>query len=178
MDILELELPGLKLLKPRLYADERGFFLESYRASLYASLGIDCSFVQDNRSYSKKGTLRGMHFQRKPGQAKLVSVIEGEVFDVAVDLRQESPTFGKWMGVYLDGKSCQQLFIPVGFAHGFCVLSENAHVAYKVSAPYDPEEEKGFRFDDPEIGIEWPIEHPLVSLRDLAAPRFREVVSR
>lgn len=176
MDILDLELSGLKLLKPRLYADERGFFLESYRASLYTSLGIDCSFVQDNRSFSKKGTLRGMHFQRKPGQAKLVSVIEGKIFDVAVDMRKESPTFGKWAGVYLDGESCQQLFIPIGFAHGFCVLSESAHVTYKVSSPYDPEEEKGFRFDDPEIGIQWPIDQPLLSLRDIGAPRFQEVL--
>lgn len=176
MEVQELSLSGLKLIKPRVFNDDRGFFLESYKSSLYAAAGIEHPFVQDNHSFSKKGTLRGLHFQRRPGQAKLVTVIQGKIFDVAVDIRPESPTFGKWEGVYLDGTSCEQLYIPVGFAHGFCVVSETANVLYKVSSVYDPAEEMGFRFDDPEVGVVWPESSPLLSLRDQQSPLFAEAV--
>ena len=175
MEIIELSLSGLKLIKPRVHFDERGFFVESYRKEEYARAGIDVAFVQDNHSFSKKGTIRGMHFQRSPGQAKLVTVIHGEIFDVAVDIRPDSPTFGKWEGVYLKDASCEQLFIPVGFAHGFCVLSESAHVLYKVSNVYNPEEEKGFRFNDPEVAIQWPENPPVLSLRDEKSPFFADL---
>lgn len=175
MHITKLKLDGLKLIQPSVFKDDRGFFLESYRAG---SLDIKETFVQDNHSYSAKGVLRGMHFQSSPGQAKLIRCPQGEIFDVVVDMRKESPTFGQWEGVILDSKNHCQLFIPVGFAHGFCVLSEGAHVMYKVSALYDPKTEKGFRFDDKEIGIQWPIENPLVSERDKECPSFQTVVQR
>lgn len=176
MEVIEQSLQGIKLLRPKVFHDERGFFKESYRKSLYESVGIDCEFVQDNHSFSKKGTIRGMHFQRRPGQAKLVSVLEGEIFDVIVDIRSNSATFGKWEGVHLCSKHHDQLFVPVGFAHGFCVLSNTAHVLYKVSTVYDPLEERGFCFDDPDIGIQWPVSDPLVSLRDKEAPSFKEAL--
>jgi dTDP-4-dehydrorhamnose 3,5-epimerase len=176
MELKELSLSGLKLLRPKVFHDDRGFFKESYRKPLYESCGIDCEFVQDNHSYSKGGTVRGMHFQAKPGQAKLISVLEGEIFDVIVDIRPDSPTFRKWEGVYLKSDQHEQLFIPIGFAHGFCVLSDTAHVVYKVSSVYDPLEEKGFRFDDPSIAIHWPIANPILSPRDLRAPSFEEAV--
>lgn len=176
MNAIQLPLEGVLLLSPKMFRDERGFFRETYQKSRYQEKGIDCEFVQDNHSYSTQGTLRGMHFQRFPGQAKLITVVFGRIYDVVVDIRKDSPTFGKWEGVYLDDLSGEQLYIPVGFAHGFCVMSDEAHVIYKVSTPYDPEEEKTFRFDDPELGIDWPVEAPLLSERDLLAPRFSEVV--
>lgn len=176
MKVIDLSLMGAKLIVPKVFHDERGFFRETYRKPLYEQVGIDVPFVQDNHSFSKGGTLRGMHFQTFPGQAKLVSVMVGKIYDVFVDIRPESPTFGKWEGIELDDVSGQQLFIPVGFAHGFYVMSESAHVTYKVSAIYNPETEKSFRYDDPEVGIQWPNTHPLVSLRDLSAPSFRQGV--
>jgi len=175
MNTLNLTLEGLKLITPKVFFDERGFFKESYQKPLYHERGIDCDFVQDNHSFSKKGTIRGLHFQTFPGQAKLISVVHGKIFDVAVDIRPDSSTFGKWEGVFLDDIEHKQLFIPIGFAHGFCVVSETAHVVYKVSTLYDPKHEKGFRFDDPQIGISWPIEAPMVSERDRLAPFFYEV---
>jgi dTDP-4-dehydrorhamnose 3,5-epimerase len=175
MKAVELSLPDLKLISPAVFPDARGFFCETYRQPRYQELGIDCVFVQDNHSYSRQGTVRGMHFQRSPGQDKLISVIAGTIFDVAVDIRPESPTFGKWEGVLLDGTTGQQLFIPRGFAHGFCVLSEEAHVLYKVSSIYDPSEEKGFIFDDPDVNIDWPVSEPIVSERDRCCPTFREL---
>ncbi len=171
----EETLEGLVLVTPNLFQDERGFFLETFNEKLYRDLGIDCSFVQDNHSYSQKGTLRGLHFQSSPGQDKLIRCAQGEIYDVAVDIRPESPTFGKWYGVILDSEKHQQLFIPKGFAHGFCVLSESAHVLYKVSSLYDPKTECGFRWDDPNVAVEWPIENPLVSERDKNAPFFDEL---
>src|SRR5215208_6801742 len=137
MEVIDLSLPGLKLIKPRLFADSRGFFLESYREQRYQQAGIDCRFVQDNHSRSVKGTLRGLHYQSQPGQAKLIRVVGGRIFDVAVDISPDSPTFGKWEGSYLDGSEHHQLFIPIGFAHGFCVVSETADVLYKTSNKYD-----------------------------------------
>ena len=176
MEIKELSLPGVKLIKLRVFKDARGFFRETFRKPFYAEAGIDCDFVQDNHSYSVQNTLRGMHFQRSPGQAKLVSVMKGKIYDVFVDIRPDSPTFRKWDGVYLDAENGEQLFIPVGYAHGFCVLSEDAHLCYKVSNIYDPDEERSFRYDDPTIGIAWPIETPFLSERDLACPFLQEAI--
>jgi dTDP-4-dehydrorhamnose 3,5-epimerase len=173
-----MRLNGLIFIEPTLFKDPRGFFLETYRSNHYRNLGIECTFVQDNHSYSAKGTLRGMHFQSDPGQAKLIRCAQGAIYDVAVDIRPASPTFGQWEGVILDSEKHCQLFLPVGFAHGFCVLSEGAHVMYKVSSNYDPKTEMGFRFDDPDIGINWPIDEPILSERDKNSPRFKEMVLR
>lgn len=173
MKIQELNLKGAKLITPQVFQDRRGFFLESFREDRYQALGL--SFVQDNHSYSKKGVIRGMHFQLEPGQAKLVRVGLGKIYDVIVDIRSGSPTFGKWQGVVLDDTLHEQLFIPAGFAHGFCVLSPDAHVLYKMSTSYSKQTEKGFRFDDPEVGIEWPIKDPIVSERDQNSPYFYEL---
>lgn len=175
MESRELKLEGLKLIKPKVFKDTRGFFLESFQQSSYENIGIKGFFPQDNHSYSTKGCIRGMHFQSYPGQAKLIRVAIGKIFDVAVDIRPNSPTYGLWEGVILDDQEHCQLFIPVGFAHGFCVLSEEAHVMYKVSSPYNAKYEKGFRWDDLEINIEWPIQDPIVSERDQIAPFFREL---
>lgn len=175
MEVNQLRLNGLKLIKPKVFRDQRGFFLETFQEPFYRDIGINEIFQQDNHSYSKKGCIRGMHFQSQPGQAKLVRVAVGKIYDVAVDIRKDSPTYGQWEGVILDDQEHCQLFIPVGFAHGFCVLSEEAHVMYKVSSPYNPQYEKGFRWDDPEIGIEWPIKECMVSERDRASPFFKEL---
>ncbi len=177
MEVTNLRLKGLKLISPRIFHDERGFFKESYHEPRYTDQGISVRFVQDNHSFSQKNVIRGMHFQATPGQDKLVWVTQGKIFDVAVDLRRDSPTFGQWEGVYLDDQSQQQLFIPNGFAHGFCVVSEEgAHVNYKVSTPYDGATEKTFRFDDSTVKIQWPTQTPIISLRDQEAPSFLEVV--
>ncbi|MFI0435117.1 MAG: dTDP-4-dehydrorhamnose 3,5-epimerase [Parachlamydiaceae bacterium] len=173
MESSKLSLEGLLLIKPTLFKDHRGFFLETFQQSVYEKLGISSPFVQDNHSYSQQGCIRGMHFQSYPGQAKLIRVAVGKIFDVAVDIRPDSPTFGKWEGVMLDDLFHWQLYIPVGFAHGFCVLSPEAHVLYKVSSPYDANFEKGFRFDDPEVNIQWPVDHPIISERDQQAPFLR-----
>jgi dTDP-4-dehydrorhamnose 3,5-epimerase len=172
MEVRPLSLSGLKLITPAVHRDSRGFFLETYSESRYLESGIDHPFVQDNHSRSTRGTIRGMHFQTSPGQAKLLRVGVGRIFDVAVDIRPDSPTFGKWEGVYLDAAEHCQLFVPVGFAHGFCVVSEVAEVMYKVSSLYDAKTETGFRFDDPEVGIAWPVAEPIVSPRDLQAQSF------
>lgn len=172
MEVTKLRLEGLKLIKPRVYRDTRGYFLETFTPSLYQELGLEGAFVQDNHSSSHQGCLRGMHYQSHPGQAKLVRAAIGKIYDVAVDIRPNSPTFGQWEAVILDGELHHQLFIPIGFAHGFCVLSEGAHVLYKVSSLYDPKTEEGFRWDDPTINIEWPIVQPIVSDRDQQAPFF------
>lgn len=174
MEATQLRLKGLLLIKPKVFQDHRGFFLETFQQSTYEALGIHCPFVQDNHSFSKKGCIRGMHFQSIPGQAKLIRAGVGTIFDVAVDIRPDSPTYGEWEGVILDDQAHHQLFIPVGFAHGFCVMSPEAHVLYKVSAPYDPNHEKGFRWDDPTVNIDWPVENPIVSDRDQQAPFFKD----
>ncbi len=176
MEIKDLSLPGVKFIRPKIFHDDRGFFRETFRRPLYHQVGIDCDFVQDNHSFSKKGTIRGMHFQRTPGQAKLVTVMEGKIFDVFVDIRPDSPTFGQWDGVYLDSSLGEQIFVPVGYAHGFCVVSEHAHVCYKVSNIYDPKEERSFRFDDPLVGIHWPLDTPLISDRDRNSPLLKEAI--
>lgn len=175
MEVVDLKFSGLKLIKPKVFRDTRGFFLESYRKPLYLVSGIECEFVQDNLALSKKDTIRGMHYQANPGQDKLISVVSGEIYDVVVDIRPISSTYGQWYGISLDAEECHQLFIPKGFAHGYCVLSDEAKISYKVSNVFDPDEEKGFRWDDPEIGIKWPTSTPILSLRDLSSPFFSEV---
>ncbi len=176
MQIEELFPAGLKRITPKIFSDERGFFLESFQARLYEQSGIAVSFVQDNLAFSKRGTIRALHYQSSPGQAKLVSCLQGKIWDVAVDIRPRSPTFGKWCGVTLDDLSLCQLFIPVGFAHGYAVLSETALVQYKVSAFYDPKTESSIRWNDPDLAIDWPIDQPLLSIRDTKSPFFREVL--
>ena len=181
MDVVALPLEGLKLIRPKVFRDPRGFFLESFREDVLAAAGLRTDFVQDNHSRSVKNTVRGLHFQRasdrSPGQAKLVRVATGRIFDVAVDLRRGSPTFGKWHGEILDDEQHTQLFVPIGFAHGFCVLSDVADVLYKVTSIYDPATETGFAFDDPEVGVDWPVtrERALLSARDIAAKALREI---
>lgn len=172
---LPTELDGVVLLEPVVHGDERGFFVETFRRDLWAEHGVEAEFVQHNHSRSAKGTLRGLHFQTEPGQAKLLRCARGAVFDVAVDLRRDSPTYGRWEGHLLDDESHRQLFVPVGFAHGFAVLSEVADVTYLCSSTYDPATESGIAWDDPEVGVEWPIGDPLVSERDRGAPTLAEI---
>ena len=174
MKRLDTRLEGPVLIEPTVHGDARGFFQETYRKNVLAELGVDDEFVQDNHSRSGRGVLRGMHFQ--PGQAKLVRCPRGAILDVIVDIRSGSPGFGRWEGFRLDDEAHLQLYVPDGFAHGFCVLSELADVVYKVSSYYDPSAESGFRFDDPEVGIEWPGDIELkVSERDRGAPALGEL---
>jgi len=172
--VVELELPGVLLIQPKLFGDARGFFFESYNAERYAEAGIPLEFVQDNISRSGKGTLRGLHFQEPQAQGKLVQVLSGAVYDVAVDVRKGSPTFGRWVGTELNDENRHQLWVPPGFAHGFCVLSGSADFAYKCTALYAPQFEGAVRWDDPDLGIRWPIEHPTLSEKDAAAPRLKD----
>lgn len=172
---LETAIEGLVLLEPDVHGDERGFFLETWRRDRWPELGVDCDFVQDNHSRSGRGTVRALHFQLRPGQAKLVRAARGAVYDVAVDLRRGSPTFGRYEAFELSDRNHRQLFVPVGFAHGFCALSEVADVTYKVSAYFDAAEERGIAWDDPDIGIPWPVEDPVVSERDRSNPRLKDV---
>jgi dTDP-4-dehydrorhamnose 3,5-epimerase len=168
-------LKGLITIQSKRLKDERGSFLERYQSARYAALGVDVPFVQDNEVFSLKNVLRGLHYQEKPGQAKLLSVSQGSIWDVAVDIRPDSETFGKWYGIELSEENGVQFFIPTGFAHGYCVLSETARVTYKVSSFYDPQEEKTLRWDDPRFGIDWPIQTPLLSEKDRSAPYLNEV---
>lgn len=172
----ETRIAGLVAIEPRVFGDERGFLLESFSRDRWRELGVDGDFVQENHSRStQRGTLRGMHFQTRPGQGKLVRCPRGAIFDVAVDLRQGSPTYGRWEGHVLDDERHRQLWVPVGFAHGFQVLSEVADVAYKLTSHYDPMTEAEIAWDDPDVGIEWPLADPLLSERDQGAPRLSEV---
>lgn len=170
-------IPGLVVVEPRVFRDDRGFFFEPYHAPRYKAGGIEVDFVQDNHSFSTRGVLRGLHFQKSPGQAKLVRCARGRIWDVAVDIREGSPTFGKWWGMELDSEHHRQLFIPVGFAHGFCVLSDEAEVMYKCSSVYDPATEAGVRWDDPEIAVGWPLSDPIISARDQQAPSLKEYLA-
>ena len=172
---LETNLDGPILLEPDVHGDARGFFVETARASELAELGVTDRFVQDNQSRSSRGVLRGMHFQ--PGMAKLVRCARGRIFDVLVDIRPGSPSFGRWEGIELDDEHHRQLYCPDGFAHGFCVLSDVADVVYRCSAYYDPEHDYGFRFDDPEVGIDWPDIEVVTSERDRQAPLLSELGS-
>ena len=175
MQVMDLSLSGLKLVIPHLFRDDRGFFLENFHLNSYAKQGIETPFVQDNLAFSKKGTLRGLHYQESPGQAKLVSCLQGKILDVAVDIRPASITFGKWISIELDDTKHEQIFIPVGFAHGYCVISETALVHYKVSSFYEEGMEKSIRWNDPDLNIVWPSLHPTLSLRDSASPFFKEI---
>jgi dTDP-4-dehydrorhamnose 3,5-epimerase len=176
MQRLETRLDGLVLLAPAVHGDARGFFIETFRADVASDLGIATEFVQDNHSRSRRGTLRGIHFQTSPGQGKLVRVARGTVWDVVVDLRRDSPTFGQWEAVELDDVHGRMLWIPIGFGHGFLVLSELADFVYKCTSYYDPATEAGIRFDDADVGIEWPSEVELLySQRDATAPSLAEV---
>jgi dTDP-4-dehydrorhamnose 3,5-epimerase len=172
---LPTRLDGVVLVEPEVFGDERGFLLETYSAPRWRELGIDVAFVQDNHSRSGAGILRGLHFQTRPGQAKLVRCLRGRIWDVAVDLRRESATYGQWEGYQLDDETHRQLFVPVGFAHGFCVLSEIADVAYKLSSLYEGATEAGVAWDDPDLAIDWPIADPRLSERDRTAPRLAEI---
>jgi dTDP-4-dehydrorhamnose 3,5-epimerase len=172
---LATDLDGLVLVEPEVHGDARGFLVETFSAGAWASLGVEDSFVQHNQSRSARGTLRGIHFQTSPGQTKLVRCSRGSIFDVAVDLRRDSPGFGHWEGHVLDDERHRQLLVPVGFGHGFCVTSDEADVCYLLSSAYDPDTEAGIAWDDPDVGIEWPLEEPILSERDRAAPRLAEV---
>ena len=176
MKSLTTRLDGVVLLEPDVHGDDRGFVVETYRRDLWSELGIDVEFVQHNHSRSCKGTLRGLHFQIEPGQAKLVRCPRGKIFDVAVDLRTGSATYGQWEGYELDDEAHRQLFVPAGFGHGFAVLSDVADVTYLLSSTYDPATEAGIAWDDPDVGVEWPVDEPLLSERDKSAAKLSEVV--
>jgi dTDP-4-dehydrorhamnose 3,5-epimerase len=175
MKVVETNLPGCVVIEPAVFGDERGFFFETWNADRYRQLGLPDKFVQSNVSSSARGVLRGLHYQWPNPQGKLVSVLEGEVYDVAVDIRRDSPTFGRWAAVILSAENKRQFWIPEGFAHGFAVLSERALFSYLCTAQYDKEADAGVRWDDAEIGIDWPIAEPLLSAKDAAAPFLGEV---
>ena len=172
MKVIETELPGVLILEPRVFGDPRGFFLETYHAARYREVGIDGRFVQDNHSRSRQGVLRGLHYQLVQPQGKLVSVLRGRVFDVAADIRRGSPTFGRWASALLDEYSHRQMYIPPGFAHGFCVLSDEVDLVYKCTDYYHPQSEHGIAWNDPEIGIEWPVLEVTLSDKDTRHPRL------
>jgi dTDP-4-dehydrorhamnose 3,5-epimerase len=175
MRIQDTALAGALLIEPKVFGDPRGYFLETYNQDRYREAGMDLDFVQDNLSLSRQGTLRGLQYQNPQPQGKLVYVLEGEVFDVAVDIRKDSPTFGQWVGVTLSSENKRQFYVPPGFAHGFCVTSETALFAYKCTDRYVPEAEGGILWNDEDIGIDWPITEPLLSEKDKAAPRLRDI---
>jgi dTDP-4-dehydrorhamnose 3,5-epimerase len=172
---LETKLDGTALIEPAVHGDARGFMVETFARDEWAALGVDVEFVQHNHSRSSKGTLRGIHFQTAPGQAKLVRCARGAIVDVAVDLRRGSPTYGRWEAHVLDDERHRQLFVPVGFGHGFAVLSDVADVCYQVSSLYDPATEAGIAWDDPEVGVDWQVAEPLLSERDKGAPTLAEI---
>ncbi len=169
------KLPGVFLIEPVVFRDDRGFFMETYHYEKYRQAGIDTTFVQDNYSHSRKGILRGLHYQLKNPQAKLVYVITGEIFDVAVDVRGGSSTFGQWVGVRLSQENKRQMYIPQGFAHGFCVLSKTADVIYKCTDLYAPDDEYGVIWSDPAVGITWPVKTPIVSEKDSLNPQLGKI---
>lgn len=175
MKTIETNLPGVLIIEPRVFGDSRGFFFETWQQQRYEAAGIIAEFVQDNLSFSTKGVLRGLHYQQPHAQGKLVSVIQGEVFDVAVDIRIGSPTFGQWTGVMLSGDNHRQLWIPEGFAHGFCVLSDTAYFTYKCTDIYTLSAEGGIIWNDSDIGIDWPIKEVSLSDKDKIYPRLKDV---
>jgi dTDP-4-dehydrorhamnose 3,5-epimerase len=178
MRFLLTEIPGVIIVEPEVHRDSRGFFLETYQARKYQEGGIPAVFVQDNHSQSIYGTIRGLHAQLQYPQGKLVRVIEGEIYDVAVDIRRGSPTFRRWIGVTLSAENFRQCYVPPGFAHGFCVTSESAQIEYKCTDFYDPSDEISLRWDDPDLGISWPAVTPTLSPKDRAAPRLRDVMEK
>jgi dTDP-4-dehydrorhamnose 3,5-epimerase len=175
MKIIETELPGVLLIEPQVFGDHRGWFAETWSQWRYANAGVDKPFVQDNVSFSAKGILRGLHFQNPQAQDKLVQVLAGEVFDVAVDIRVGSPTFGRWVGQTLSADNHRQMYIPAGFAHGFCVLSPTAIFSYKCTDYYNRSTEMGIVWNDPDVGIDWPIDEPTLSQKDAASPKLRDI---
>jgi dTDP-4-dehydrorhamnose 3,5-epimerase len=175
MKKLRTDLEGVFILEPVVFSDRRGFFLETYQKIKYRELGIPVEFVQDNLSFSRKGTLRGLHYQHPHGQAKLVQVLAGHVYDVIVDIRRGSKNFGKWVGIYLSDANKQQVYIPKGFAHGFCVLSETALFSYKCSDLYAPECERGVVWADTDLSIDWPVKNPILSEKDAKYPRLKDI---
>lgn len=177
MKFSETALGGVVLVEPDVFEDARGYFLETYHAGKYAEGGIAGPFVQDNFSHSVRGTLRGLHYQVNHAQGKLITALAGRIFDVAVDIRKGSPTFGRWVGVELSGENKRQLYVPPGFAHGFCVLSETADVLYKCTDVYSPQDERGIAWNDPALGIAWPVTDPLLSPKDRAYRTLREMES-
>ena len=169
MKVIETSLPGVLIVEPDVFGDSRGYFMETYNEARYRDVGLPTGFVQDNLSFSMRGVLRGLHYQNPDGQGKLLHVPHGEVFDVAVDIREGSPTFGEWVGVTLSGENHRQFWVPEGFAHGFQVTGESALLVYKCTAPYNREAEGAIHWNDPDIGIEWPLEGPTLSERDTNA---------
>lgn len=169
------DIPGLVRFEPKVWGDDRGFFLETYHARKYAEAGVIRPFVQDNHSHSRRGVLRGLHSQVKHPQGKLIYVVRGEIWDVAVDIRRGSPTFGKWAGATLSDKNRHQLYVPEGCLHGFVVMSETVDVIYKCTDLYNPQDEQGVIWNDPDIGIEWPLTDPTLSNRDVALPRLADL---
>jgi dTDP-4-dehydrorhamnose 3,5-epimerase len=175
VNVSSTRLEGPLIIEPRVFADERGFFLETYRAADYAALGITTSFIQDNHSRSSLGTIRAFHFQADPGQAKLVRVARGRAWDVVVDIRRSSPTFGEWEAFELDDERHLQLYVPVGFAHGFAAMTDVVDFIYKVGSYYDPASERGIAWDDPTLAIPWPVDEPMVSSRDRSNPTLDQI---
>jgi len=176
MQFERTSIPDVILCKPDVLRDKRGFFMETYHAARYLNGGVACSFVQDNRSLSKRNVLRGLHFQLRKPQSKLISCMHGEIFDVAVDIRQGSPSFGKWVGALLTEQNAYQMFVPDGFAHGFCVLSESAEIMYKCSGFYDPSDDCGLTWNDPDVGVEWPCNSVVLSDKDSRQPLLKDLV--
>lgn len=175
MKVTELKLKGAYIIEPDVFTDDRGYFMETFQRHRYKEHGIDHEFVQDNLSFSDKGILRGLHYQYPHSQAKLMQVLQGEILDVIVDIRRGSPTFGKWSSITLSHENKKQLLVPEGMAHGFCVLSETALFTYKCSDYYMPESEKGILWSDPDIGIDWPIDDPVLSNKDIMLPFLKDV---
>jgi dTDP-4-dehydrorhamnose 3,5-epimerase len=178
MKVTTTELEGVVIIEPAVFRDARGFFLETYNARKYAEAGIAATFVQDNHSRSVRDVLRGLHAQRQRPQGKLVRAVEGEVYDVAVDMRRGSPTFGRWVGATLSAANFRQIYVPPGFLHGFCVLSETAQVEYKCTDFYDPHDELSVVWNDPQIAIDWPVKQPILSPKDAAHPRLEQILDR
>lgn len=174
MKFEQTALAGVMIVDAKVFGDHRGFFMETYHKQRFAEAGIDSEFVQDNHSRSCRGTLRGLHYQIRHPQGKLVRAVQGTIFDVAVDLRRSSPTFGKWVGYELSDENRRQLYVPPGFGHGFCVLSETAEVIYKCTDLYHPEEERSLLWNDPHVGVQWPIQEPILSAKDLQGKLFAD----
>jgi dTDP-4-dehydrorhamnose 3,5-epimerase len=174
LNVIETSLPGVLVLEPKVFTDERGYFMETYHAAQFRRLGIDANFVQDNHSRSARGVLRGLHYQEPNGQGKLVRCTRGALYDVAVDIRVGSPTFGKWFGIELTDENKRMLWVSAGFAHGFCALTDNADLVYKCTEFYDAENDRCILWNDPDLGITWPIAKPLLSPKDAAAPRLKD----
>jgi dTDP-4-dehydrorhamnose 3,5-epimerase len=173
LNVIQTGIPDLLIIEPRVFADERGFFLEIFHAARFREAGLPDSFVQDNHSRSKRGVIRGLHYQEPEGQGKLVRCTRGALFDVAVDIRAGSPAFGRWYGMELSEETMRMLWIPAGFAHGFCALTDEADLVYKCTVPYSPRHEHSIVWNDPEIGIKWPVSDPVLSPKDAAAPPLK-----